>query len=153
METLDLIRVSTDEHVGTFGVLQWRDQAAPFAVSLEDPWRDNQKNVSCIPTGVYQAASFDSPTHGPTWQIMDVPNRTYILLHKGNTHVNTQGCVLVAENYTFLDGIPGVGGSKRGFDEFMRFTRNMIAFEINIYWACDRGGRDAPGPFVTVDDE
>ena len=156
METLDLARISTDENVGTFGVLKWQREPAPFAVSLEDPWRDNKRNVSCIPAGKYQCKRFSSPTHGPTFIVMDVPDRTFILLHRGNTHINTQGCILVGENYTFLNGLAGIGSSRLGFDEFMKYSRDMTEFEINIYWACDNLLREPPdenyaqSPFVSA---
>lgn len=132
---LTLIRISTDEDVGTFGVLKWDGDAAPFALSLEDPWKNNQVNVSCIPAGRYTCKRFDSPTHGETFQVMDVEDRTYILFHRGNTHINTQGCILIGEKFHFLDGIPSIASSADGFREFWSTAKVMDEFSLDIRWA------------------
>ena len=134
MLDLDIFRISMDENFGTFGVLKWRDKPAPFALSLEDPWRMNAVNVSCIPAGTYTAKKFDSPTHGMTFQIMDVQDRTYILFHRGNTHINTKGCVLIGEEYSFLGGIPSVASSKRGWGEFWGRAQTEDEFQVHIRW-------------------
>jgi len=134
MRRLLITRVSTDLDVGTFGVLQWEGDKAPFALSLEDPWRNNEQNVSCIPSGEYIARRFDSPTHGMTFQIMDVPGRTLILFHRGNTHINTEGCVLIGEKFHFLDGIPSIAASREGFDEFWSRVKDEEEFEVSIRW-------------------
>jgi len=135
MEILDLTRISTDPDVGTFGVLKWRDHAAPFALSLEDPDKDNERNVSCIPDGIYQCVPFKSPTHGPTFMVREVPNRTFILFHRGNTHINTQGCILIGESYHFLNDIPSIASSAKGFAEFWQRAHSLPEFQLDIRWA------------------
>ncbi len=135
MMDLIITRVSTDLDVGTFGVLKWDTDPAPFALSLEDPWKDNERNVSCIPDGTYGCRMFDSPTHGMTFQVMDVPNRTYILFHRGNTHINTQGCILIGERFHFLNSIPSIASSRVGFDEFWARVKDVDEFDLTIRWA------------------
>ena len=58
--------------------------------TLELPWRDNQRRVSCIPPGVYQCRWRD----GLTVEIADVPGRSGILIHPGNRLDETKGCIL-----------------------------------------------------------
>ena len=36
---------------GTFGVLF--DEEIPFCLTVEREWKNNQRNISCIPTGFY----------------------------------------------------------------------------------------------------
>lgn len=134
MKYLDGFRISTDEDVGTFGVLKWRDAKAPFAVMLEDPDLDNQVNVSCIPTGSYLCLPFDSPTHGPTFQIMHVDGRTFILFHRGNTHINTKGCILIGEYYHYLNGIPSIAASRDGWNEFWKVAKDLKEFQFDVQW-------------------
>jgi len=67
--------------------------------TLENPWQDNQRNISCIPEGVYDVR-LRLPRESATRDYMhllvkDVPNRDYILLHIGNTAKDTSGCILV----------------------------------------------------------
>ncbi len=134
---LDIYRISTDSEVGTFGVLKWQDQPAPFALSVEDPWRDNEKFVSCIPAGRYKCQRVESPKFGDTFEICDVPGRDKVLFHWGNTHVNTQGCVLVGGRFEPLNGVPAVLGSKPEFAEFLNHVEELDEFYVNIIWVCN----------------
>ena len=67
--------------------------------TLENSWQDNQRNISCIPEGVYpvrlrlprESASRDY-LH---LLVQEVPNRDWILFHRGNTAKDTSGCILV----------------------------------------------------------
>ena len=118
MSNLNLIRVSNHPLVGTFGVLQWDDARAPFAVTCEDNWRMNETNRSCIPVGSYFCAPVQSPHHGETFEVLNVPGRSHILFHKGNTHEDTKGCIVIGEQFGFIDGLEAVLASGNAFKEF-----------------------------------
>lgn len=66
---------------------------------LEEEWRDNKPKISCIPPGTYQAVphgwSGESVKFKQTWRLLNVPGRTGILLHEGNTNKDTEGCLLL----------------------------------------------------------
>ena len=62
--------------------------------SLELPWRDNARNISCIPVGEYRCHKSYSSKHGHVVRLVDVPNRSDILIHAGNQPSDTQGCIL-----------------------------------------------------------
>ena len=67
--------------------------------TLENPWLDNQRNISCIPAGVYDVR-LRLPRESATREyihllVQDVPNRDWILFHRGNTAKDTRGCILV----------------------------------------------------------
>ena len=67
--------------------------------TLENPWQDNQRNISCIPEGEYPVR-IRLPRESATRDYMhllvkDVPNRDYILFHIGNSAKDTRGCILV----------------------------------------------------------
>ena len=67
--------------------------------TLENPWLDNQRNISCIPEGEYPVR-LRLPRESATRDYMhllvkDVPNRDYILFHIGNSAKDTSGCILV----------------------------------------------------------
>ena len=67
--------------------------------TLENSWQDNQRNVSCIPEGVYPVR-LRLPRESATRDylhllVQEVPNRDWILFHRGNTAKDTSGCILV----------------------------------------------------------
>ena len=67
--------------------------------TLENPWVDNQRNISCIPEGVYPVR-LRLPRESATRDylhllVQEVPNRDFILVHRGNFPSQTQGCILV----------------------------------------------------------
>lgn len=74
-----------------------------FCYTLEDTCRFDGKKIpgkTCIPEGTYELAMTYSPKYAkrgkPTMpRLMDVPGFKGILLHPGNTHEDTEGCILV----------------------------------------------------------
>ena len=72
-----------------------------FCDTLENPWLNNQRNISCIPEGRYKVR-LRLPRESATRDylhllVQDVPNRDYILFHIGNTAKDTSGCILVGQ--------------------------------------------------------
>ena len=65
--------------------------------TLELPWLDNKKGVSCIPTGTYPMEWTWSPRHKKEYWRIYVPGRRGILIHRGNYLRDTSGCVLVGK--------------------------------------------------------
>ena len=72
-----------------------------FCDTLENPWIDNQRSISCIPKGRYKVRlrlARESATRDYLHLLVqDVPNRDYILFHRGNTAKDTSGCILVGK--------------------------------------------------------
>jgi hypothetical protein len=81
--------------------------------TLELPWLNNANDISCIPEGFYKAFKRNSPTNGFVIELKDVPNRSYVQIHKGNYTRNVKGCILVGDGIKFLDSdsIPDVTSS------------------------------------------
>ena len=67
--------------------------------TLENPYINNERNISCIPEGEYKVRlrlARESATRDYLHLLVqDVPNRDYILFHRGNTAKDTRGCILV----------------------------------------------------------
>lgn len=79
--------------VCTVGILY--DGLDMLCFTMELPWLNNQQELSCIPPGAYDVESYSSPLHPDVWQIINVPGRTAILIHPGNTVNDTHGCICV----------------------------------------------------------
>ena len=93
MEQLILLRLSKRNSINNFG--QIISSRGLICHTLELPWLNNKQRDSCIPAASYVCKKIKSPKHGNVIEIMDVPNRTNILIHAGNTINDTEGCVLV----------------------------------------------------------
>jgi Family of unknown function (DUF5675) len=93
---------------GTLGELLFDDRSRTGVYTLEQPWRNNEHDVSCIPLGEYLCISHNSPHFHDVWEVNDVPGRTAILIHAGNTVKDTHGCILVGLHTT----PEGVGSSQ-----------------------------------------
>ena len=67
--------------------------------TLELPYRDNQRSISCIPDGQYKVrlrTAKESATRNYLHLLVeDVKDRKYILVHIGNFPKDTRGCILV----------------------------------------------------------
>lgn len=114
-----------------FGVFLIEDK--PIAITLERPWLDNKREVSCIPVGTYIAKRIISPSHGEVFEIVDVPNRTNILIHIGNVLKDSAGCILIGRNFgTWSDGSCCILNSGLAFDEFMRSLKGINEFTLTI---------------------
>ena len=66
--------------------------------TLERPFMDNKRNVSCIPKGVYDVRfryRNESASRDYVHLIVkEVPNRSFILFHYGNKVSDSQGCIM-----------------------------------------------------------
>lgn len=138
MKTLKLVRVS--EYQGaTLGVLCINGK--PELLTLEDAWRDNERQVSCIPEGVYKISKVVSPKFGVTYTVDNVPERSEIRFHWGNTADDTNGCILLGLKYSQYNGMPAVAQSQIAFKRFMNLLSNDKEGELIIISAYGTGRR------------
>jgi len=101
--------------------------------TLELPDLNNQRNISCIPEGVYNCHIFNSQKNGKVISIEDVPGRSYIQIHSGNFTSQIEGCILVGDSIKRLnaDNIPDVTNSKKTLSELLAIV--PMKTKISIY--------------------
>ena len=103
-----------------------------FCDTLENPWLDNQRNISCIPQGGYKVRlrlARESATRDYLHLLVqDVPNRDWILFHRGNTSKDTSGCILVG-NGREQDA---VNNSRLAMDLVIKEILNLGGENINL---------------------
>lgn len=101
--------------------------------TIEPPYLNNQKFISCINSGDYWVYRHVSPKFGDCFKIQKVPKRSNILFHPGSFKKNTKGCVLPGLGFADLDdnNIKDVFSSKNAMnlmfeklpDKFMLIIR------------------------------
>ncbi len=103
-----------------------------FCETLELPYRDNQRSISCVPAGQYKVRlrpARQSATRDYLHMILeDVPNRSYILFHRGNKPSHTRGCILVGQTRQQ----DFVGNSTLAMDLLMQEIINLGGEKINL---------------------
>ena len=100
--------------------------------TLENSWQDNQRNISCIPEGVYPVR-LRLPRESATRDYMhllvkDVKDRDYILFHIGNFPRDTSGCILVGLG----SQQDAVNNSRLAMDLLMKEILNLGGENINL---------------------
>ena len=100
--------------------------------TLELPWKDNKKEISCIPAGTYQVRKHNSPTFGRCFKVHDVPGRSEILIHKGNFNRDTHGCILVGAAFIDVnsDGTTDISSSGATFEKMMMHLAEEFTLTI-----------------------
>jgi hypothetical protein len=100
------------------------------AATLEDYVREGPKvpGETAIPTGEYEVLL----THSPRFKrvlplLVDVPGFDGVRIHPGNTHNDTEGCLLVGENLIRHDGVPFLTKSRAAFDRLYDKLRAAAA--------------------------
>jgi len=130
MHTLRLLRLEENYIYGTFGVLIIDSKV--FCVTLEPPDVLNQTSISSIPAQQYTCKRYSSDSYPNTFQIMNVPERSYVLFHAGNFVENTEGCVLLARKFGVLSGGRAVLNSGETFNQFMEKMSGVDEFRLTI---------------------
>jgi hypothetical protein len=94
-----------DNGVQTIGELRVFEEGIEIfsCKTLELPWRENRREVSCIPEGEYVLKHRQSKKYGKHLHIKHVPGRSYILIHSANYFHQLLGCIAVGRKFMYLD--------------------------------------------------
>ena len=101
-----LIDRITSNEISTLGILYVVSDEGYILYecnTLELPYKDNQRNISCIPKGDYQGKKRWSEKYGNHIHILNVPNRSFILIHPANFAKQLRGCVAVGIDFADID--------------------------------------------------
>ena len=100
--------------------------------TLENPYINNERSISCIPEGEYKVrlrTARESATRDYLHLLVkDVPNRDWILFHRGNSAKDTSGCILVG----FSSKQDYVKNSTFAMDLLMKEIINLGGENINL---------------------
>lgn len=125
---------SDKQTIGTGYVFNERNGIKYTFCTLELPWKNNARRISCIPAGEYKVIKHVSPKFGECLWIQDVPERSEILIHSGNYVTEILGCVLAGKRHTDInaDGLLDVTSSRKTMKELLDVVPNE--FTVQIEW-------------------
>jgi hypothetical protein len=100
--------------------------------TLELPWKENKRRISCIPAYTYTVKKRWSEKYGWHLHITNVKGRTWILMHFGNFYTDILGCILAGNNHVDInnDGLKDITSSKK----IMRLIMELVPenFKLQI---------------------
>ena len=96
--------------------------------TIELPWKDNQKGISCIPEGICPVFNHTSPNLGECMWVKHVPDRSEILIHAANFVSELRGCIAPGMKQADInrDGIIDNVRSKKALQKLLRFDISEI---------------------------
>lgn len=93
---------------GTQGALEWNGTLVCYTIEL--PWLQNQRRISCIPEGEYVLQKRFSPKFKWHIHLQNVPGRDFILIHPANdARKELLGCIAPVTIHTGI----GKGSASR----------------------------------------
>jgi hypothetical protein len=115
----------------TIGVLK-DPEGLPRMLTLEEPWRKNERKVSCVPEGIYTCNPYNSPKFPRVWELQNVKDRSLILFHSGNTVADTEGCILVGGILTSFGDELAILHSTEALNLLRRLVGVNHSFKLTI---------------------
>ena len=90
-----LQRVWMDDNQSTGSLIVLDELRQPIYISpcIERGDRNNEQNVSNVPTGTYPLVWENSPKFGMVWELKDLPNRSECKIHAANMWNQINGCI------------------------------------------------------------
>ena len=89
--------------------------------TLELPWRNNERNNSCILSGYYTVEPRNSAKYGDHLILNSTAPRDLILMHVGNKPADTEGCILIGTGFGDFDK-----DGRREITESKRAMRRLV---------------------------
>lgn len=126
---LHLVRIF-DNGEATYGCLV--HEGRPRWLTVELPWRNNERKVSCIPPGDYPCMRYKSYQHGDTYLVTEVPGRSLIMFHPGNSSVDTKGCILPGMEFSRVGESWGIARSRKAHLELMLAFKDIPEFTLRV---------------------
>jgi hypothetical protein len=89
---MELLLIRTYDVLGTNGTVYNGEKSICHTIEL--PWKENQKMISCIPEGRYEMVKRYNAKFKSHFILMNVPNRSFILIHPANDALKElKGCI------------------------------------------------------------
>lgn len=126
---MELVLIRKYDALGTNGSIYIGNDFICHTIEL--PWKENQKGISCVPEGRYKIEKRFSTKFKWHFILQDVLNRSYILIHPANDALKElRGCIAPI---SFIKGIGKGYGSRKALDKLITILNPFINKKIKIY--------------------
>jgi len=121
----------------TIGKLYFKGELICYTV--ERPWQNNEKNISCVPAGLYLLQPYSSSKYVDCYSLLSMNlgvgltpdfHRTHILIHPGNFPDDVQGCI--APGLMLHSSVWGVAHSKDAMNKLRSLIESENIEQIEI---------------------
>lgn len=102
--------------------------------TMELPWKDNQRNISCIPIGTYEVKrTFWISKMKWVYEVTHVKNRSGIYIHEGNFVTDYEGCIGLGDGIGYInkDKLLDITNTRKTVSAFEGFM-NKELFTLTI---------------------
>ena len=132
---MSIVRGSSDDKqtLGKGYIFNHKYEVLLEFFTLELPWLNNQRNISCIPEGVYSMRKRYSEKYKWHLHVIGTKGRSWILMHHGNFYDDIRGCILVGDSHTDInkDGYKDVTNSKGTMKQIMKIVPDEFKLQIS----------------------
>jgi len=138
---IHLTRFGSIPGIGTFGELKIGMERF---FTVEKEWLDNEKFVSCVPSGVYELERHDSKKYSNVWALVserlgvlhyDKSAKRYAcLIHAANYPSDVSGCIGPGKLLMHLNGRLGVNYSRDAIARLRLHLNTGGTHTLNIKW-------------------
>jgi hypothetical protein len=126
---MELILIRNYNDLGTNGSIYNEDEFICHTIEL--PWRENQKGISCIPEGRYEIAKRFNSKFKWHFILINVPNRTFILIHPANDALKElKGCIAPV---SILSAAGKGFESKKALKKLISIVYPLLENKLKVY--------------------
>lgn len=132
---INRFRITKDYSLGHCYIVHPSGESEYVGCSLERGWRNNQKNVSCVPEGTYKLKLEYSPRfRKDLWELYGVPGRSECKFHAANYWRQLNGCIALGFKHKDIDGDgdPDVTSSRNIMNKFHHMMAGQSESEVKI---------------------
>jgi len=132
---IERFKITSNYSLGHCYVEHSPDNIEYIGVSLERGWRNNEKNISCVPEGKYDLKLEWSPRFKKDlWELYGVPNRSEIKFHVANYWKELNGCIALGMKHKDIngDGDPDITSSRITMNNFHNIMSGMSQAKVII---------------------
>lgn len=101
--------------------------------TIECPWLENRKDISCIPLGKYDLSITQSSRFKrPLPLISRVPDRSGIRIHAANKFTELQGCIAAVKELRIASELVVGGYSRIAVDTVMKLIKTATILTLDV---------------------